>query len=139
MSVTSVQNQKHISNPMKMGTSGFFQKVGYEESIRQNILAVCFTEPGERFMAPEVGVPLRSYQWDTVDKITFSAIRTYILQQLSLYEPRIEVQKVIVEGRESREGDPSSDIYISVEYRILSLRRADILSAGIQIGGNASS
>ena len=117
---------RHISNPLRKGPQGFFATVDREGSIPENIRAVLFTEPGERFMRNDIGTPVRSTLWDPADEITVSALRTFIKSQLARWEPRIRVGSVTAEIRESV--DTSVKIFIFIEYEILSERRFSSVS-----------
>ena len=112
---------KHISNPLRKGPQGFFATVDREGAIPENIRAILFTEPGERFMRNDIGTPVRSSLWDPADDITVSALRTFIKSQLARWEPRIRVGTVNAEIIES--ADSSVKIIIFIEYEILSERR----------------
>ena len=113
---------RHISNPLRTGPQGFFATVDREGSIPENIRAIVFVEPGERFMRNDIGTPVRSSLWEPADEITTSALKTFIRAQLARFEPRISVQRITSQIDETNE---TTKILIFIEYFILKERRLE--------------
>lgn len=122
----------HIAQPVTKGINGFFKVIDENQAIEQNIIAILFTEPNERFMRNNIGTPIRSQLWDPVDDITISAIRTFIRQQVAIHEPRVQLLNVAGEIVDTVDGQ-SSQIRIALNYRILSTNQLKSISSGVLI------
>jgi phage baseplate assembly protein W len=76
--------------------------VAYEEDIRQSIMIIMGTEPGERIMRPDFGAGLNRFVFEPANTTTMALIQTRVHDALVDWEPRIEVQavKVTVDANE---------------------------------------
>ena len=62
----------------------------YEEDVRQAILIILDTEPGERVMRPDFGAGLRALVFESINTNTLALARHRVEQALVLWEPRID-------------------------------------------------
>src|SRR4030095_4229493 len=69
----------------------------YEEDIRQSILIILETAPGERVMRPNFGCGIHELVFTSLDSTTMQRIRSEVEQALQRYEARIEVLNVNVD------------------------------------------
>ncbi len=92
------------------------------DKVRQSIWIILDTEPGERIMRPTFGCGLRRYLMKPNTSATRALIQYDVQQGLALWEPRINVQSVLVSP-----GDDPSLVLIQVAYIHTSDRRADSL------------
>lgn len=81
------------------------------EKVRQSILIVLETEPGERLMRPSFGCGLRRYLMKPNNTATRTLIKQDVERGLALAEPRIKVRQVSVEP-----GDDPALVLIRIEY-----------------------
>lgn len=81
------------------------------EKVRQSILTVLETEPGERMMRPDFGCGLRRYLMKPNTAATRALIQHDVDQALRTWEPRIEIQEVLVEA-----GDDPALVLIEINY-----------------------
>jgi len=81
------------------------------EKVRQSILLILETEPGERIMRPTFGCGLRRYLMKPNNTATRALIKYDVERALAGSEPRIRLQEVRVEPGE----DPSL-ILIQIFY-----------------------
>jgi phage baseplate assembly protein W len=70
--------------------------VAYEEDIRQSIMIIMGTEPGERIMRPDFGAGLNRFVFEPANTTTMALIQTRVHGALVDWEPRIEVITVTV-------------------------------------------
>lgn len=70
--------------------------VAYEEDIRQSIMIIMGTEPGERIMRPDFGAGLNRFVFEPANTTTMALIQTRVRGALVDWEPRIEVLDVKV-------------------------------------------
>jgi len=66
------------------------------DKVRQSILAILDTEPGERVMRPDFGCGLRRYLMAPNSVATRALIRHDVQRALERWEPRIRVDRVDV-------------------------------------------
>lgn len=100
--------------PVAPDAAGEIALVAAAEDIRQAILLILETEPGERVMRPEFGCGLRGLVFDPVNVRTLGAVRRRVEDGLTAWEPRIDLQDVTVDVHP---GDPAQ-LRVEVAYRI---------------------
>ena len=75
-------------------------KVSYdEEAIKNSLINIFNTVPGERFLIPEFGSNLKAYLFQPVTKFTADAIGESVLDSITRWEPRVIVDYVNVIGK----------------------------------------
>jgi len=70
-----------------------------EAAIRNSIINIFNTIPGERFLVPEFGANLRKYLFRAVTEATANVIGRTVLDAIELWEPRVTVDRVNVIAR----------------------------------------
>jgi phage baseplate assembly protein W len=89
-------------------------KLNYEsgaEKVRQSIWIILDTDPGERIMRPSFGCGLRRYLMKPNTTATRALIQREVTSALKAWEPRIELQSVLVTP-----GDDPSLVLIEIIY-----------------------
>ncbi|HZR83913.1 MAG TPA: GPW/gp25 family protein [Candidatus Binatia bacterium] len=86
----------------------------YEQDIRESILIILETAPGERVMRPNFGCGIHEMVFTALDSTTLRRIRSEVEEALQRYEARIEVVGVNVDDAASAEGK----LLIELEYRV---------------------
>jgi len=81
------------------------------EKVRQSILLILETEPGERIMRPDFGCGLRRHLMKPNTTATHALIRREVELALLAFEPRIRLEEVRVEPGE----DPAL-VLIAIAY-----------------------
>jgi uncharacterized protein len=94
--------------------TGLVASVAYEEDIRQSILIVVETAPGERVMRPNFGCGIHEMVFDAVDSTAIQRIRSLVDEALRRCEARIDVLAVNVDEAATSEGK----LVIELEYRV---------------------
>jgi phage baseplate assembly protein W len=74
----------------------------YEEDVEQAIQIILLTEPGERPMLPQFGGGLRRYVFEPNSTVTHRAIERAVTAALIDWEPRINVDQVVVTPDETQ-------------------------------------
>lgn len=92
------------------------------EKVRQSILIILDTEPGERLMRPAFGCGLRRYLMRPNNTATRTLIQRDVERALAAFEPRISLTRVDVEPGE----DPAL-VLIHIQYVHLRSGRQDNL------------
>lgn len=81
------------------------------EKVRQSILLLLETEPGERVMRPSFGCGLRRFLAKPNSTATRALLQREVELALATFEPRIVLRSVRVEP-----GDDSSLVTIEIDY-----------------------
>ena len=100
--------------PPKLEADGTQTMVAYEEDIRQAILIILGTNPGERVMRPDFAAGLNKFIFEPVNTTTMAMVKTRVEEALIDWEPRIDLEevKVITEPAERNR------LLIEVSYRV---------------------
>ena len=94
--------------------TGLVASVAFEEDIRQSILIILETSPGERVMRPNFGCGIHELVFAAVDSTVIQRIRSVVEEALRRCEARIEVLGVTVDEAATSEGK----LLIELEYRV---------------------
>jgi len=88
------------------------------ESIKQSVLNILLTNPGERPFDPNFGCDIRSLLFENFDSLVASVLEDKILLALSNYEPRVRVLDLVVDETPDRNA-----ITFTLEVEIVSPER----------------
>lgn len=94
--------------------TGLVASVAYEEDIRQSILIILETAPGERVMRPNFGCGIHDLVFAAIDTTAIQRIRSVVEEALRRCEARIEVLNINVDETATLEGQ----LIVEIEYRI---------------------
>ena len=100
--------------PVLPGPDGEVGLVAEAEDVRQAILLILQTEPGERVMRPDFGTGLRGLVFESINVSTMAMVRHRVEQSLTTWEPRIDLQAVLVTAERASSGR----LDIEIRYRI---------------------
>jgi uncharacterized protein len=112
------------SFPPEAASTGAFEWRSGPDLVRQSILILLDTEPGERVMRPDFGCGLRRHLMEPNTPATRAAIAREIDTALRAWEQRIEVGQVAVVPAE----DPSA-VLVSITYTLTRDQSVD----GVQV------
>lgn len=102
------------------------------DSVRQTIEAILRTAPGEQLMRPTFGGGLGLMLNMPNTLATRARIQELVMQSLTLWEPRILLDRVDV--------DPSADgreVFVVIAYRLRRTSEAASLSVALPLGAGA--
>lgn len=85
-----------INYPFKGGVQNFLSKQVGIRIIKNDILQLLYTNPGERVYRPDYGVGITLYLFDQLDDSSISDLRSRIISQIGTYEPRVEIDRLNV-------------------------------------------
>jgi phage baseplate assembly protein W len=100
--------------PLRTDATGGIALVSREREIEEAIRLILGTAPGERPMRPEFGCRIHEYVVSSADGTTASAISAEVKGALRRWEPRIDVEDVLV----SFDARDASVMYIDIRYAI---------------------
>ena len=94
--------------------TGLVRSVAYEDDIRQSILIVLETSPGERLMRPNFGCGIHDLVFAVVDSTALQRVRSTVEEALRRCEARIDVLAVNVDDAAGIDGR----LLVEIEYRV---------------------
>jgi uncharacterized protein len=94
-------------------SDGDIATAAYEEDVREAILIILQTNPGERVMRPTFGAGLRDFVFEPVSPTTMALVQKRVQDSLIDWEPRIDVVSVTVTP-----SDTLNTLNITVSYRV---------------------
>lgn len=100
--------------PVATAPDGEVALAAHEEDVRQAVLLILATEPGERVMRPDFGGGLRRLLFEPVTATTRALVEHRVREALARFEPRIDVVSVRVA---SPPGAPE-ELGVELEYRV---------------------
>lgn len=86
----------------------------YEDDVRQSILIILGTAPGERVMRPDFGCGIHELAFEVIDVATLTRIESSVRDALTKYEARVEIVGVRADPLQAAEGQ----LLIELEYRV---------------------
>ena len=116
--------------------------VAGDDAIRQSIILLLTTIPGERVMRPDYGCPLHRLLFAPNDATTAGLAIHYVRQALVRFEPRIDIVSLDAQAAggataadDERAFDEESQLIISLVYRVRSTNRQASLDLEIGLFG----
>jgi phage baseplate assembly protein W len=100
--------------PLRADRTGSIALVSRERELEESIRLILGTAPGERPMRPEFGCGIHDYVYAPADAETAGRLGYDVRAALARWEPRIEVNDVVV----SIDTDDRSLLYIDVHYSL---------------------
>jgi len=85
-----------------------------EEDIKQSLILIISTAPGERIMKPKFGCDLTSSVFDNIDSLAMNRMKDAIKTAVLNYEPRITLHEVTIDVADALEGK----VHINLDYTI---------------------
>jgi phage baseplate assembly protein W len=103
-----------IAFPMRTDAIGGVALVTREREIQEAIRLILGTTPGERPMRPEFGCRISEHVFGAANATTAGQLSYEVRVALDRWEPRIDVDDVVV----SFDAVDSGILYIDISYRI---------------------
>jgi len=137
---------------LQVTPAGRIDMVEDDEAIRQAILMLLATSPGERVMRPDYGCLLRRVIFSPNDDTTAGLAIHYVRTALERWEPRIEILRLDAGTALSRRDvgtdsdasseqnkgipdDPNGLLVVVLEYRIRATQAIQLLNIPIELRG----
>jgi phage baseplate assembly protein W len=103
-----------LAFPLQVNPRGGIALASGAHDIEQAIRIILMTAPGERVMRPEFGCRIHELVFAPHDPATESLAIFYVEEALERWEPRIELQDVIVSPATRQDGV----LLIEIKYQI---------------------
>jgi phage baseplate assembly protein W len=118
---------------LRVAPTGRISMVEEDASVRQAILLLLSTVPGERVMRPDYGCALERLVFSPNDGTTAGLAIHYVRQALGRWEPRIDVLRL---DAERNEADPTR-LDLILEYRVRATQREGRMAVPVRLAGEA--
>jgi phage baseplate assembly protein W len=120
-----------ISFPPRLGPDGRLAWSAGEQNVREAIRVILMTELGERLRRPDFGAGLTGYLMEPNTVTTRRQIQDRIVKALAMWEPRIEVESVVVEAAAA---DPDAAV-ATIVYRLVATGAQEAVTTDVRISG----
>jgi phage baseplate assembly protein W len=116
---------------LTVSPTGAIERVDGSASIRQALLLLLSTEPGERVMRPTYGCALEHLIFGPSDDTTAGLVMHYVRRAVETWEPRVQVMHV------DATPDPAdmSRLEITLTYRVKAAATVDRLIYALSLAG----
>ena len=112
---------------------GRLAMVDEDAAVRQSILLLLATRPGERVMRPRYGCDLARILFWPNDDATAGMAQHYVRRALEAWVPKIQV--LALDAR--RDEDEPGILRITLDYRVRATQHRHNLSLGVSLEGAA--
>ena len=109
--------------------SGAIDTVTDDEAVRQSLLMLISTRPGERVMRPEYGCDLHRLVFSPNDDTTAGLAIHFVRQAVERWEPRVEILRVDA----NRDPYEATRLAIVLDYRVRTTLQADSLEVEVDL------
>jgi Bacteriophage baseplate protein W len=109
--------------------AGAIEMVADDDAIRQSLMLLISTRPGERVMRPEYGCDLSRLVFSPNDDTTAGLAIHFVRQAVERWEPRVEVLRVDA-GLDPEE---ATRLEIALDYRVRATLRSDSVVVGLDL------
>lgn len=103
-------------------------------AVRQSLLMLLSTAPGERVMRPAYGCPLHRLVFQPLDDTTAGLAIHYVEQAVRRWEPRVEVLAVDAYPSPTR----PAQLLVDLRYRVRATQRGDQIEFEVSLDGGPS-
>lgn len=114
---------------LRFGASGGVEMVQYNDSIRQALLLLFSTRPGERVMRPDYGCDIHRLIFSPNDDTTAGLAIYYVQRAIDRWEPRIDVLRLDA----GRDPEQPERLNILLQYRVRVTRHAELLTFSLNL------
>src|SRR5437660_10341703 len=118
---------------LRVSSRGGMEMVDGQSSVRQAILLLLSTTPGERVMRPNYGCDLHRLVFSPNDITTAGLAIHYVRQAIERWEPRVDV--VRLDARRSANDTLPGLLEIDLEYRVQATQQTERLAYTFDLTG----
>jgi phage baseplate assembly protein W len=114
---------------LQVTPAGRVEMVEEDASVRQAIMLLVSTSPGERVMRPDYGCSLRRLLFAPNDDTTAGLAIHYVRTAIERFEPRVEILSIDA----GRDPERPEQLDIELQYRVRATRRVEQLRIGFDL------
>ena len=112
MAINPKVNYFGFNPPFVGGPSGVLSRQEDDKLVKNDLLQLLLTLPGERVMMPNFGTELRATVFDQLDSATIEMLKQDVSQAIAQYEPRVSVRSIICQPDYERHGLSIRIVYV---------------------------
>lgn len=101
--------------PPRLDNRGRIELVHEEQDVEEAIRMILLTHKGERPMRPEFGCEIHDLVFAPNDPATSGLARRYVIEALTMWEPRIDVLEVITVPNLTTE----NVLMLNIQYQVI--------------------
>jgi uncharacterized protein len=116
---------------IQISSTGGIRMVAEQAAVRQSILLLLTTLPGERVMRPDYGCDLQKLVFSPNDATTHGLAIHYVRRALQRWEPRIDILRLDAEANEKN----PERMDIVLEYRVRKTVQGENLIISVPLTG----
>lgn len=113
---------KDFSIPFKVSLNRDFEELKDITSVQNGINNIFQWRKGQRVLEPEFGTNLYQLLYEPINASTATLIGEYLKTDLERWEPRINIEKLIIDPREEE-----NTYYIQVNYSVPALSNQSLI------------
>jgi len=117
---------------MRLSAKHTISLVDHEASVRQAILILLTTRPGERVMRPQYGCMLHTLTFAPNDDTTAGLAIHFVRQALDRWEPRIRIVRLDA----NRSSETPGLLEIFLEYLVIATNRTEQIVVPVILSGS---
>jgi phage baseplate assembly protein W len=106
---------KGFAHPLQINPLGGIKPSKEAQKIKESVMIILGTQHGERLMRPNFGCNLKSLVFAPNNVATANLARYYVEDGLRTWEPRIQLEEVLVQN-----DHPRGRLLVHIRYRIKS-------------------
>ena len=106
-------NNIGLQYPLVQGSRGLFSQAIDIDIVKADMLQLLLTNPGERVMLPDFGIPLRELIFEPNDFVLQQKAKNMIANGIAKWEPRIIINEIVVSSASASDlntSDPGDDL-----------------------------
>jgi uncharacterized protein len=126
-------SQVQIFSGLKLSIRGGIEMVSDTQAVRQALLLLLSTVPGERVMRPDYGCRLHSLMFSPNDNTTAGLAIHYVRRAIERWEPRVQISHLDTEINPEQ----PELLEIILGYRVRLTQRVDELRFAMNLEGEA--
>jgi phage baseplate assembly protein W len=91
-----------INYPFKGGSQNVLTRQIGIRIIKNDILQLIYTNPGERVYRPSYGIGIRRFVFDQLDSQTINSLKENIITQIGLFEKRVSIESLDINEKRDK-------------------------------------
>ena len=115
---------------LRVASTGGVDMVEGADAVRQGLLLLLSTIPGERVMRPDYGCPLHRLVFAPNDDTTAGLAIHYVRQAVERWEPRVDVVGVEAD----RDPELPERLEVTLDYRVRRTRQREAITVAVDLG-----
>lgn len=116
--------------------AGGIAMISGDATVRQSLVMLLSTRPGERVMRPTYGCPLHRLMFAPNDATTAGLAIHYVRQAVTAFEPRADILRLDAGHSADGEDAMRSTLFIWLDYRVRASQTRDSLTLAIDLAGD---